>query len=67
MRGEEVYLNYTWLGKMLAENELNTSNSKKDFQLPSRDTVQFTILDINPNDPLWAGNYIGRDSQNFRT
>ena len=39
---------------------------KKDFKFPSRDTVQFQIGN-NPNDPIWAGIFIGRKQGNKKT
>ena len=65
-RGEKVYCDYTWFGILLVTPEPNASKAKKDFQFPSRDTVQFQI-GLNPRDPLWAGIYIGRASQNKKT
>jgi len=65
-RGETVYYNYTWFGILLVTPEPNASKAKKDFQFPSRDTVQFQI-GLNPRDPLWAGIFIGRSSGSRKT
>ena len=65
-RGEKVYYDYTWFGILLVTPEPNASKAKKDFQFPSRDTVQFQI-GLNPRDPLWAGIYIGRGDQGKKT